>query len=273
MLRSTAQHPELAGRRSLTTEQLRTMALNAVVPITAGAASEYQHYVDVRDELRKSQSSRPPALMQHDVETAERDDLEVKSASAMGEAAESAGAGAAAVAVVLAPVLAGTATAIFLLVGYLLRILNPETGIARPLITTGWLFGVITAVSILVAAVALLLTTLRNGSNPPQAEGSREYDEEVEQAKEAWQGALVEHGIMPFLRAALADPVTAGSGSRRISRTAQLGYSRPGFSSPDDGPAAGSRPRYSTPSTPEFTSPDFGGPTAPAPSVETEPSD
>ena len=75
------------------------------------------------------------------------------------------------------------------------------------------------------------------------------------QAREASHDALVERGILPFLWEALADPGSAALGRRPSpapSRIPQLGYGRPGFSSPDGGPAAGPRP--------SFTSPDFEGP-------------
>ena len=51
VLRSAPHRPDLAavGQR-LNPEQLRTMALNATVLITAAAATEYQHYVKVREE-------------------------------------------------------------------------------------------------------------------------------------------------------------------------------------------------------------------------------
>ncbi|CAM5505226.1 Putative transmembrane protein OS=Streptomyces sp. ACT-1 OX=1609288 GN=SACT1_3948 PE=4 SV=1 [Streptomyces griseus subsp. griseus] len=79
-------------------------------------------------------------------------------------------------------------------------------------------------------------------------------------AREAWRHALLERGILPFLRDALADP-TAGPAARTPHRSPhripKVGYSRPDFSGPDDGPAAGPRPTFTSP---DFTSPDFGGP-------------
>ncbi|CAM5631542.1 Transmembrane protein OS=Streptomyces glaucescens OX=1907 GN=SGLAU_16780 PE=4 SV=1 [Streptomyces glaucescens] len=59
-LRSAPHRPELAaaGQR-FTTEQLRTMALSATALITAAAATEYQHYVKVREEQRLRRP-RPP---------------------------------------------------------------------------------------------------------------------------------------------------------------------------------------------------------------------
>ncbi|MFF7868202.1 hypothetical protein ACFZCT_17330 [Streptomyces qaidamensis] len=254
-LRSAPHRPELAavGQR-LNPEQLRTMALNATALITAAASAEYQHYVKVRDELRQ------PASAVRESGSAEPGTGTSGIAATMGGVAETAGAGAVAVVAVLAPVLAGTAAAIFLLVGYILRMLDPEQGFARTMLTTGWVFGAVAAVAILVAAVGLLLTALRN---KPTAEGGPygELQGEVAQAKEAWHEALLERGIVPFLREALVDPGAAAAlhhtpSSTPVSRMPHLGYGRPGFTSPDDGDR-GSRPSFSSP---DYTSPDFGGP-------------
>ncbi|MFE9094327.1 hypothetical protein [Streptomyces sp. NPDC007264] len=235
-LRSAPHRPDLTavGQR-LNPEQLRTMALNATALITAAAATEYHHYVKVREELR-----RPgPAAVE--------------------EAAASAGA--VAVLAVLTPVLTGTAAAIFLLVGYVLRMVDPHRTHARTLLTTGWVFGAVTAVAILVAAIGLLLTALRHGSSAHEESSRGESTAEVARAREAWREALLERGILPFLRDALADPGEAAL-SRRTpepthSRIPHLGYDHPGSTGPDSGPATGPHPGYSDP---EFTGPDLGEP-------------
>lgn len=257
-LRSAPHRPELAavGKR-LNPEQLRTMALNATALITAAAATEYQHYVKVREELRQPASSTPSSV--RETGSGEPDTGAMGLATTMGEAAE-AGAGAVAVAAVLTPVLAGTAAAIFLLVGYILKMLDPEPAFAKTMLTAGWVFGAMTAAAILVAAVGLLLTALRN--RPTLESGSYgELSGEVARAREAWHDALLERGILPFLQEALADPGTAAlrrtAPPAPASRMPQLGYDRPGFTSPDDGPAPGPRPSFSSP---DFSSPDFGGP-------------
>ncbi|WP_405931776.1 hypothetical protein [Streptomyces sp. NBC_00827] len=258
-LRSAPHRPELAavGQR-LNPEQLRTMALNATALITAAATAEYQHYVKVREELRHPAPTTPP--VRKEAGSAEPGSSAMGLAATVGEVTETAGAGAIAVVAVLAPVLAGTAAAIFLLVGYILKMLDPEPAFAKTLLTTGWVFGAVTAAAILVAAVGLLLTALRNGASSLQAGARGELDEQVARAREAWRDALLARGILPFLREALADPGAAAMGRTSptpISRMPQLGYNRPGFSSPDGGPAAGPRPSYSSP---DFSSPDFGGP-------------
>ncbi|EPD56658.1 hypothetical protein [Streptomyces sp. HGB0020] len=256
-LRSAPNRPELTavGQR-LNAEQLRTMALNASALITAAAATEYQHYVKVREELRQPAPSTPSS-------TREAGSAE-PGAATMGLAttlSETAGAGAVAVAAVLAPVLAGTAAILFLLVGYILKMLDPEPAFAQTMLTAGWVFGALTAAAILVAGIGLLLTALRN--RPSLESGPYgELSAEVARAREAWREALLENGIMPFLKEALADPGTAAAlHSNRprtsTSRMPHLGYGRPGFSSPDDGQASGPRPSFSSP---DYTSPDFGGP-------------
>jgi hypothetical protein len=257
-LRSAPHRPELAavGQR-LNPEQLRTMALNATALITAAAATEYQHYVKVREELRQPASSTPSST--RETGSPEPGTSTMGLATTMGEVAETAGAGAVAVVAVLAPVLAGTAAAIFLLVGYILKMLDPEPAFAQTMLTTGWVFGAMTAAAILVAAVGLLLTALRNRPSL-EAGPYGVMSEEVARAREVWREALLERGVLPFLREALAAP---GSAALRrtappapTSRIPNLGYDRPGFSSPDDG-APGSRPSFTSP---DYSSPDFGGP-------------
>ncbi|MCX2922265.1 hypothetical protein [Streptomyces sp. NEAU-W12] len=259
-LRSAPQRPELStvGQR-LTSEQLRTMALNATAIITAAAATEYQHYTKVREELRRPPASSTPSTRASGSSGPEPGTAGI--ATTVGEVAETAGAGAVAVVAVLAPVLAGTATAIFLLVGYVLRMLDPGAAFAQTMITTGWTFGAVTAVAILVAAVGLLLTALRN--KPSARSGPYgEADKEMTLAREAWHEALLERGIVPFLRDALADPGTAAAlhcaaPAEPAGRIPHLGYGRPGFTSPGEGTNRGRRPSYSSP---DYTSPDFGGP-------------
>ncbi|GAA3373182.1 membrane protein [Streptomyces sannanensis] len=250
-LRTAHDHPDLAavGQR-LNTEQLRTMALNAGAIITAAAAAEYGHYVKVREELRAPTPSSGVGEPAED--------------TAVGEAAGTAGAGITAVLTVLAPVLAGTAALIFLLVGYILKMLKPRPAFADTMLTAGWLFGALTAAGILAAAIGLLITALRNSSTQVPAENDREGDElteEVSRARDAWRHALLERGILPFLRDALADPSADPTSSRPPyrpgGRLPDLGYTRPDFAGPDEGPPAGPRPSFTSP---DFTSPDFGGP-------------
>lgn len=241
-LRDARDRPDQAAAEArLSTEQLRTMALDATALITASAAAEYAHYVKVRAETR----ALAAASMHGSLRTAPA-----------GEAAQT-GAGFAAVVAVLAPLLAGTAAAIFLIVGYLLKMLSPTPSFADTLVFTGWVFGALMAAAMLMAAVALLLTALRNGASHV-ADGRQE--DEVRTARDAWCEALRERGIVPFLSAALADPAVASPPAdppHRANRIPKVGYSGPDFSSPAEGRVAGRRPTYTSP---DFSSPDFGGP-------------
>jgi len=240
-LRHAHERPELAavGER-LNVAQLRTMALAAVALITATAAAEYEQYVKARDELRAP----------------DRDPAPGNTPDGLNQS----GAGIGAVVTVLAPVLAGTAAAIFLLVGYLLKMLEPPPAFAATMVGAGWFFAAVTAAAIFVAAIGLLITALRNGSTSLSArEADEDLPDDVALAKEAWRQALLERGIVPFLRDALTEPAPgpAVPAPRPAGRLPKIGYSRPDFAGPDEGPAAAPRPTYSSP---DFSSPDFGGP-------------
>ncbi|MGA6170183.1 hypothetical protein ACPEIF_08045 [Streptomyces sp. NPDC012600] len=246
-LRHAHERPDLEGVGDrLNTEQLRTMALNATALITAAAATEYEHYVTARAELRAASAPAPDGDPYTD---------------AARITAPGPGAGIGAVLTVLTPLLAGAAAVIFLLVGYLLRAVSPSLAFGTTMVAAGWFFAAVAAAAILVAAVGLLVTALRNGaSSPAPEEAEEELPEEVARAREAWRHALLERGILPFFRDALADPAAgraARTPHRSPNRIPKVGYSRPDFSGPEDGPAAGPRPTFTSP---DFTSPDFGGP-------------
>jgi hypothetical protein len=266
-LRTADQRQDLAaiGRR-LNAEQLRTMALAASAAISSCAAAEYQQYVELRDELRDPAPA--PVTQPEPADATQHGSTAVGLATAMGETAEaSSGAGLVAVFSVLAPVLAGTAAVIFLLIGYVLRAVSEDQAVAAPLINAGWVFAALTAAGIVIAMAGLLLTALRNGSSSLRASAEDELSIEVDRAREAWRHALLERGVLPFLREALADPTAPVPGQGAYGgdpglhgRTPHLGYSRPGFSSP--AAESGSEESTSRPSfkSPGYSSPDYGGP-------------
>ncbi|MGW6062868.1 hypothetical protein [Streptomyces sp. NPDC055189] len=254
-LRTAPSRPDLAPvGQWYTPQRLRAMALDATAVITVAAATEYQHYVKIREELRHP----APTAASYPRESGRGKPGPGRPATGTGAAAGPAGAGMGAVVAVLAPVLTGTAAAIFLLVGYILKMLDPEPAFARSMVTVGWVSGAVTAAAILIAAVGLLLTAVRNRHSPTTGPDG-EQSHEVAQAREAWRKALLERGILPFLREAHAHPRTATAPHHTppTGRIPHTGYSRPGFASPDYGSSPGPRPRYSSP---DYTSPDFGGP-------------
>ena len=233
-LRNAPDHPDLAevGER-LTPAQLRTMALNATALITTAAAVEYDHFVKVREQVRSAAPGTGAVL------------------------GDSAGAGAVAVVTVLAPILAGTAAVIFLLVGAVLKMLDPAPAFADTLLTAGLLFGAVGAAGLLFAAIGLLMAALRNSATQVPAPSP---DDELSRAKDAWCRALLDRGILPFLREALASAAAAPPLPRQspppTGRIPKVGYSGPDFTSPAAGTKA-PRPSYTSP---DFTGPDFGSP-------------
>ena len=267
-LRTAAYRPDhlaSGAGNDLNTEQLRTMALGATSAIAACATAEYQRYVELRTALRATPSA--VSVVASDDHDGAKDETAEEQVPATDEidAPEAAGAGLAAMIAVLAPVLAGIAAILFLLIGYALRAFGPDQAAARPLISVGWIFAALTAAGALVAMGGLVVTALRNGSSA--AHGAREVaaDEELHHAHDEWRRALLERGLLPFLREALTDtaPGPDRDPSRYVprqhsepkSRIPTLGYSRPDFTSPDSGSA--SRPHHSSP---DFTSPEYGGP-------------
>ncbi|MFE5655223.1 hypothetical protein [Streptomyces sp. NPDC056517] len=183
---STAHaRPDLAGAGTrLTLAQLRSLTLNATTLVTSAAASEYDHFVKVREQHRAALGTRTPA-----------------SPDRPGP-----GPGVVAILTVMVPVLAGAAAVIFLLVGAVLHAVAPTVAFGATLLTAGLVFGAVAAAGLLGAAAGLLVTALRNSpaevsrGGPPAAAP----DDELSRAREAWRRALLERGILPFLRDLLA---------------------------------------------------------------------
>ncbi|MCB8902574.1 MULTISPECIES: hypothetical protein [unclassified Streptomyces] len=183
---STAHaRPDLAGAGTrLTLAQLRSLTLNATTLVTSAAASEYDHFVKVREQHRAALGTRTPA-----------------SPDRPGP-----GPGVVAILTVMVPVLAGAAAVIFLLVGAVLHAVAPTVAFGATLLTAGLVFGAVAAAGLLGAAAGLLVTALRNSpaevsrGGPPAAAP----DDELSRAREAWRRALLERGILPFLRDVLA---------------------------------------------------------------------
>ncbi|MFC8954207.1 hypothetical protein ACFT8P_16470 [Streptomyces sp. NPDC057101] len=178
-LNTAHARPDLTGAGTrLTLAQLRALTLNATALVTSAAASEYDHFVKVREEHRAALGARAPV-------PADR---------------PGPGAGVVAIFTVLVPVLAGSAAVIFLLVGAVLKALAPTLVFGATLLTAGLVFGVLAAAGLLCAGAGLLMTALRNS---PVSTGAAP-DDELSRAREAWRRALLERGILPFLRDVLA---------------------------------------------------------------------
>lgn len=176
----------------------------------------------------------------------------------------SSGGSALAVFCVRASLLFGVGAVVLLLIGFALGVISRQSEFVGRLLVTGWAFGALSVVAIVIALCRLVTRALRVGG----AASAGGADGDVARAREAWRRALLERGIQPFLREAMGDlygrpadfaPVRQLA---RNDRTPRTGYFRPNFTSPDfpapDGlPAAGSRP---APTGPDADPPDTGGP-------------
>ncbi|GAB3107220.1 membrane protein [Streptomyces calidiresistens] len=250
-------------------ENLRRTARDAAPLITAVAAVEYGRLLDARARgaAARPADGAPPT----------------PSGARSGANEGTTGAGLGAVVSVLLPLLAGIAAAIFLTLGHVLGLMDPEPAAAGTIRAAGWFFLVLMGLGILVAGTELLITALRHGSGRSEtgAGGAEsrpreEESEEVTRARDAWEEALLERGLLPFLRDTAeespattdpSDPSGPGAPPARREgpggRTPRLSYSSPGFAGPNEGRTGRERGRgYDSPGYdhPGFSSPRFTGP-------------
>ncbi|MFJ5230164.1 hypothetical protein ACIQBJ_09715 [Kitasatospora sp. NPDC088391] len=224
----------------LTAEQLHTRALADADRVAAPASPEYAHYLALRTALAERPDGVPPA-----------------------------GPGVFPVLTVLTPVLAGTAGLILLLVGWLLRAAAPDLALGRSTVTAGVLALAVAAAALLIGGAGLVLTALRDAAAPDHADPQQHAD--LAEARAAWQDALRDRALLPWLHANLGAEPPAAPVLRARTAPPELhrpGYSRaayasPGFSSPGaEGltDAEGRRPRPAEFSGPGYSSPDFTSP-------------
>ncbi|MFD0279028.1 hypothetical protein ACFVHB_34675 [Kitasatospora sp. NPDC127111] len=261
---------------ALTGGELRLQALRAADGVAAAAATEYDHYLRLRESLR----STPPPDPDHEP-TAPGLLAQLRSADG--------GAGLFPVLTVLTPILAWAAALVLLLIGYVLRTADAGSTLARSVLTAGWLALAAGVAAMVVGIVGLVLTALRDGSTVPAPAGADpELAAELADARREWQRALRDRALLPYLHAALradlaavaAPPpsVPAQAGERRRPDGAgpdftgpdftgpdfsSPGYTGPGFSSPGaEGltDPEGREPRTATFSTPDFTGPGYTPP-------------
>ncbi|MFJ5684554.1 hypothetical protein [Streptomyces sp. NPDC093099] len=226
-------------------EHLRSQALAAAGTISAAAAPEYTAYLRLCDATRHPTAHLPDRPHQADASTVD---------------ASTGGRGLLAALAVLAPVLSVTAAAIFLLIGYALRLADFQQPLADALVGTGWLTAALAALAAVIAAAALVVTAVRHrsaaGGHP------RHHTPAVIEARAAWRQALLERGMLPFLRRQL-HPLAQAPAPAPAPDPAPDADAQP---SPPRLPAGDPLPERRTPlgyTSPDFASPDFTGPAAP----------
>ncbi|MBI0294183.1 hypothetical protein JBE04_06730 [Streptomyces sp. PRKS01-29] len=191
------------------TERLRSEALAESAAITAAAAPEYDAYL--RQRATTAPSVAPP--------------------DRIGPARAATGGmrGLLPAVAVLTPVLGAAATAVFLLLGYVVSVSASGRELGDQLLTAGKSAAVVTAVTTVIGVTWLLITASRHRSS--STDSTPNTSRATAAAREAWQRALLERGILPFLRDRLrqAKPIEPTDPGRR----SRLGFSSPDFEGPE----------------------------------------
>ncbi|MFD8382599.1 hypothetical protein ACFV2X_29520 [Streptomyces sp. NPDC059679] len=209
-------------------EELRSQALADAASIAVAAATEYGAYVRQRAPALPDESAGGPA--------------------ASGVGSGPGGQGQAGqrllpALAVLTPVLATAATVVFLLLGHTLGLSASQRRLADTLLTAAHTTAVIAALTTAAGAIWLFTTAARHRTTP--VDRAERHRDGVAAARDAWRLALLERGVLPYLRGRLRD--NRPQGTVELIRRPRLGYSSPDYASPD----------YASP---DFSGPDFSGP-------------
>ncbi|ARQ69704.1 hypothetical protein [Streptomyces marincola] len=212
-------------------EALRALAVDALPRLAATAAPEHERLVRLRARRPAGEPARPPG------------------------SAPGAGTGVTALVLALVPALAAVAALVFLLLGHVLALGDPEPAVAAPMRTAGWTFAAVAALGLLGAVCGLVVAAARNGAASGQDTAAPR--DQLARAGAEWRRALLDRGIAPFLREHAPAPGERPPGGTRPR------FSPPDFSSPDfsrraEAPAP--RPGGARFSSPRFSSPDFSSP-------------
>ncbi|WP_063827527.1 hypothetical protein [Streptomyces qaidamensis] len=99
---------------------------------------------------------------------------------------------------VLTPLIAAASAAVLLVLGYLLQLTGTEDTLPGSLVTAGWVLTLIAGSSALLAFAAMLRTAIRGGDGTA-------HEARVQQARQNWQRALLDRGMLPHLRRCLRE--------------------------------------------------------------------
>ncbi|MFL4902203.1 hypothetical protein ACJ6WF_03255 [Streptomyces sp. MMS24-I2-30] len=164
---------------TLDRERLRARAAKARTAITAAAAVEYQDYLVARSA--DAGRGGPP----------EAAGLAAPSVSRTG--------GLLALFAVAVPGLSAVAAAVFLMSGYALRVVGGRPYVGDGLITVGLLAAAVAAGAAIGDLVWMLATAARNHPGGEPGSALADTGPEVAAARAAWELALLERGMVPFL--------------------------------------------------------------------------
>ncbi|MFE6227784.1 hypothetical protein [Streptomyces sp. NPDC057854] len=186
----------------VTADQIRNLALAATDAIAAVASTEYATLRRLRAADARA-SAMPGGNPPHPV---------------------TAGRGLLTALAVITPVLSAAAAIIFLILGYLLQLVEVQRTLVASLIQTGWAALVPAAFVAGAVAAGLVVSAVRRRAACGEVDGLTSA-----QAHAAWRNALLERGLLPFLRRQL-QPQNPSPSTRRTGR----GGGRPDFTAAAD---------------------------------------
>ncbi|MGW7528497.1 hypothetical protein [Streptomyces sp. NPDC054783] len=169
--------------------QLRTRALQARDDIAAAAAVEYRRAVETRSGVA--------------AKTGDRSTNDVSRPGAL-----SAGGGLLPLLAVLIPTLAAAAAITCLIIGFTLLTLGARRYIGDGLITAGLIAAAVAVGGAVGDLGYLIVTAVRNGS-ADLADGPEGTASDVTCAREEWELALLERGVLPFLLGRIEENLAA----------------------------------------------------------------
>ncbi|MFF2945205.1 hypothetical protein ACFVSQ_35720 [Streptomyces niveus] len=227
------------ARSGVKASQLRVLGLAEGPRVASTAEREYRSYLALRQRARGEAPLMP-------------------SLSGPGRQ-QVYGAGLLPVLAVLTPVLAITAAALFLLLGYGLRLADSAAAVAGNLVHAGWISLGIGALAAAVGVLGLYRTASRHRGGVPKDRRDQGLTAELDAARAAWLHQLHE-GIRSLLLQHLdrSPPPDAGGNGPG-------GNGQGGVGAGNDEAAVHS-PRFSSP---RYTGPDFGSPEASGPDIPT----
>ncbi|MGX1910596.1 hypothetical protein ACWIID_17290 [Streptomyces phaeochromogenes] len=193
----------LADPTSAAATRLRAQALRAVDEITAAAGDEYREYLAARAVMERGRRSRTAEEHGRPSTTTVGRGRQSGTTVEHGRQPQPADSGALLPALAaLTPPIAGTAAAVLLVLGYSLRLADAQGPMGGSLVTAGWVFALIAAASALAGLTALLCTALR--TRPGHGDRTGASARNLHHARARWQRALLERGVLPYLRRQLA---------------------------------------------------------------------
>ncbi|MEV6976432.1 hypothetical protein [Kitasatospora sp. NPDC093806] len=181
-----------AGAAAPGHEHLRVLARDAMAEITATANPEFERYAEARSSPGRPAAGRPePAPAQE------------RAAGVVGVLAT------------LIPVLAGSTAAVLFLLGVVLDMTEAQPGLGDFLTSAAGVAAVVAGLSLLFGLCGLVvMASRRRAAATPADQPADRVGTETERAREAWLAALLDRGVIPFLRGQANPAVNSPGGGR-----------------------------------------------------------